>query len=72
MPAFLDSVGTDGTGGLSQDICGEKVVTLNTGSGNYMTAVAGSNPINDPLTFEFDQSLAVETDIKLNTISYTV
>ena len=60
VPVFYDTVDDL----LIKGLCGEKVITLDTGSGAYLTVTANvSDAINNDLVISYDQFLATEYDI---------
>jgi len=71
LSVFLDTV--DQGGQYAQGVCGEKIFTLAPGTPAFLTVTADSaDPLTNALTIAYDSALAVETDIKMHTISYTV
>ena len=55
-PAYTDSI--DETDLYSFGICGEKEVSLRSGSPPYLTLVAGADPIFDDFVINYDETLA--------------
>ena len=55
-------------------ICGPKVMTLDEGSPSFLTLTQdeSQDPIYEPYSLAYDESLATEADIKEHTIDYTV
>ena len=71
MPAFTDSVDTTGT--YTAGICGEKTFILDSGLPAFLSITVGAvDPVLDPFTINYDQSLATEADIGQNIIVTTV
>ena len=77
VAAFVDSV--DGARVLAggayypKGICGEKEMTLDPGSPDFLTISADAvDPILNDLTISYDESKATLSDIKVHTINYTV
>ena len=71
VPAFQDSLDSDG-GGHAIGTCGEKVVTLDASTPEFLALTADSgNPTLNPFTIAYTQS-ASESDIRTHTIIYEV
>lgn len=52
MPAFLDSV--DSTNDYDAGICGEKIMTLDSDTPNFLSIIVGEDPITNDLTIKFN------------------
>ena len=72
VPAYTDSVDTDGALSYSTGICGEKIVTLDPLIEFLTLTPDPSDPVLNAFTIDYNESSATEADIMLHTISYTV
>ena len=70
--AFTDSV--DSGGLYTAGICGEKEISLNSGSPSFLTITADvTNPTLNDFSIDYDQAAASEADIGITyTVAYTV
>ena len=69
IPAFSDSVDVSGT--YTIGICGEKVFAIDS-SFPFLKVTSGANPLVDPLTINFDPTVATEADVGFHIVTYTV
>ena len=66
-------VSAQNIGGGEAGICGEKEVTLDAGTPNFLTLTSdATDPILNPFTIDYDESLATYLDVMVHIISYTV
>ena len=72
MPAFTDSVDTNGALSYSEGVCGEKIITLDPSKGFLTLTPDPSDPILNDFLIAYTESSATEADIMMHTISYTV